>query len=235
MKVNRLLPAVIFVALTVPQPAQAQSGDAGSAAPAEHSRVASNDPVLATRYPRYEVQPGDVIDVVFAFTPEFNQQVTTQPDGYITLNQIGDVYVRGKTIPQLTEEITRSYSRFLHLPKIALLLKEFEKPHFVVDGQVMKPGKYDLRADTTVTEAVAIAGGLTDKAKTGQVLLFRKVSSDWVEVNKLSLKRIYDGELREDVHLRPGDMLLIPRSKISKIKAFLPTYSLGTYFNPAAK
>ncbi len=45
-----------------------------------------------TRYPRYKLRPGDAFDVSFELSPEFNQTVTVQPDGYITLRGIGDVH-----------------------------------------------------------------------------------------------------------------------------------------------
>src|ERR1700739_1115125 len=53
-------------------------------------------PQLATsRYPRYMLGADDVLDITFEFTPEFNQTVTVQPDGYITLRGAGDLHVGG--------------------------------------------------------------------------------------------------------------------------------------------
>jgi hypothetical protein len=52
----------------------------------------------------------------------------------------------------------------LHNPIINVVLKDFEKPYFIAGGQVAHPGKFDLRDDTTLTEAIAIAGGFTGKA-----------------------------------------------------------------------
>jgi polysaccharide export outer membrane protein len=98
-----------------------------------------------------------------------------------------------------------------------------------VGGHVGRPGKYDLRADTTVTEAVAIAGGFTEKAKHTQILLFRRVSDEWVEAKELDLKSVLNGRFEEDVHLRPGDMLFVPQNKMSKIRPFIPVWNLGTY------
>ncbi|PYT32040.1 MAG: hypothetical protein DMG58_10945 [Acidobacteria bacterium] len=140
------------------------------------------------------------------------------------------IYVQGKTIPELTEAIAAAYTNILQNPVITVVLREFEKPHFIVGGKVDKPGKYELRADTTVSEAVAIAGSLTEKAKHSEVLLFRRVSDDWMEVRKVDLKSIYKGEIREDIHLRPGDMIYVPQNRISKIKPFIPVANMSTYF-----
>jgi polysaccharide biosynthesis/export protein len=185
-----------------------------------------------SRHPRYQVGTGDIIDLSFSQTAEYNQSVSVQPDGYITLREIGDVYVRDKTVPELREAIGAEYSKILHDPEINVLLKEFDKPHFTVSGQVGKPGKYDLRDGTRVSEALAIAGGMTEKAKDSQVLLFRRVSNDWVSVKVLDMKAVYKGRINEDVDLRPGDMMFVPQNQISKIKPYLPVWGLSTYMNP---
>jgi polysaccharide export outer membrane protein len=82
-------------------------------------------------------------------TPEFNQTVTVQPDGYITLRNVGDLRQQGHTLPELTESIKMAYSKILHDPVISVDPKDFEKPYFVVGGQVGKPGKFDWRGDVT--------------------------------------------------------------------------------------
>src|SRR5262249_26966606 len=95
------------------------------------------------------------------------------------------------------------------------------------------PGKYDLRDDTTVIQAISIAGGFSPKSKKSEALLFRRTSDEWVEVRKIDLKRLLvKRELSEDLHLRPGDMVLIPQSKIPEITRFIPVPALGMYFNP---
>jgi polysaccharide export outer membrane protein len=186
-------------------------------------------PELQRRNPRYELSKGDIFDLTFPFTPEFNQTVTVQPDGYITLTNLGDQYVAGKTIPELRELLQTIYAKILHNPVINVVLKDFEKPYFIAGGQISHPGKFDLRDDTTLTEAIAIAGGFTENSKHSQVLLFRRVSHDWVEVTKLDVKRMFQaGNLTEDLHLQPGDMFFVPQNSISKIKKWIPYTSLST-------
>jgi polysaccharide export outer membrane protein len=90
-----------------------------------------------------------------------------------------------------------------------------------------------LRGDTTVTQAVAIAGGFNENSKHSQVLLFRRASNDWVEVRKLNVKRMLQtANLSEDPNLRPGDMLFVPKNAVSKIKRLIPASALGMYYNP---
>jgi polysaccharide export outer membrane protein len=182
------------------------------------------------RYPRYKLAVGDQFDVSFELSPEFNQTVTVQPDGYITLRGAGDVHVEGQTVPELTETLRRAYSKILHDPLISVILRDFEKPYFIADGQIGKPGKYELRGDTTLTEAIAIAGGFQDSAKHSQVLLFRRVDNDWVSAKIINVKEMEKkGNLHEDPYLHPGDMVFVPKNRYSKIKPFLPSASMGTF------
>jgi polysaccharide export outer membrane protein len=203
--------------------------------PVQHDDSASPDrPVPQRRDWRYQLRPGDSFSIRFPFTPEFNQgDVAVQPDGYVTLAGLGEVSVAGKTLPELRKLIQESYSKIVSLQVITVELKEFEKPYFLVGGEVGHPGKFDLRGDTTVVEAVMMAGGFRDTAKHSQVLLFRRISDQWMEAKKLDLKKMLSaGNLTEDLHLRAGDMIYVPKNAISKIKPFLPVPSVGTGFYP---
>ena len=206
---------------------------AASPTPTEVSSSVSATPSASTpglqqRNPRYKLRKGDSFDVDFAMTPEFNQVVAVQPDGYITLKAIGSMYVEGQTVPELTQTLTNAYTKILHEPVIAVSLKDFEKPFFIASGQVAKPGKYDLRGDLTVTEAVAIAGGFDDKSKHSQVVLFHPVPTGGYEAKVINVKKLMaDRDLSEDIRLQPGDMLFVPQNSLSKIKPFLPSSSVS--------
>ena len=207
---------------------EAPAASPGSATQAPPSTATANTPTFSERYPRYQLRAGDEFDLNFELTPELNQTITVQPDGYITLRQVGDVYVNGSTVPVVTERISAKYSQILSDPKISMVLKDFEKPYFIADGQVTHPGKYDLRGDTTVVQAVAIAGGFTNAAKHSQVVLFRRVNDQWVEAKLLNVKDMMNSHnLSEDLHLKPGDMFFVPKNRISKIQQFLPSYGLS--------
>ena len=96
-----------------------------------------------------------------------------------------------------------------------------------------RPGKYELRGDLTVNEAVAIAGGFTQQARHSQVVLFRRVSSDVAEAHVIDVKKMLNSrDLREDWHLQPGDFVYVPQSRISKIRKFVPTNAMNWYMNP---
>jgi protein involved in polysaccharide export with SLBB domain len=195
------------------QAAATGGGEADQAAPAE-------------RNPRYRICREDVMLISFPLSPELNQKVIVQPDGFISLQSAGDIHVEGLTVAGAVEAVKKAYASTLHDPIVDIDLADFQKPFFTVLGQVGKPGQYDLRYDITVTQAIAVAGGFAATGKT-QVFLYRAVSSNWAQVRELKLKGILSGKkISEDVHLRPGDMIFVPEKAIAKFKEYVP-YSVG--------
>jgi polysaccharide biosynthesis/export protein len=191
-------------------------------------------PLPQTRDSRYQLHPGDSLAIIFPLTPEFNQPVVAvQPDGYVTVQSVGEVPAAGKTLPEFRQLLQEAYAKIVSPQAITVELKNFEMPYFLVGGEVGHPGKFELRSDTTVAGAVAIAGGFKDTSKHSQVLLFRRVSDEWMEAKILDMKKMLNaGNLSEDPHLRPGDMIYVPKNMISKIKPFLPVPGIGVAWNP---
>lgn len=231
-----ILPVFAWASIAPAQEPPAQVAPAPQPVTQDGNGTADNHgqpEILQHRNRRYQLHSADVLTLEFPFTPEFNQTVTIQPDGYITLRGIENMRVQGQTLPDVTTALRKAYAKILHDPVINVELKDFEKPFFIVGGEVGHPGKFDLREDTTATEAVAIAGGLRDSAKHSHVLLFHRVQGGWAQVKRLNMKKMLkEGNLDEDAYLQPGDFLYIPKNMMSKIGKFIPTSSLGLYANP---
>jgi polysaccharide export outer membrane protein len=227
---------VLAAFLAPPFMTSAQSSappSSGSTPALSAAAAAPSAPGLSDRAPRYRLRKSDAFDVQFVFSPELNQTVAVQPDGYITLKSVGTIAAEGLTIPELTERIAQAYSGILNKPTVTIDLKDFDKPYFVVAGQVGKPGKYDLRSDLTVTEGVALGGGFTEASKHSQVILFRPSDNGMTETHVINVKKMLTSHnLAEDIHLRPGDMIFVPQNRISKIQRYLPTTNLGMYGYP---
>lgn len=206
-----------------------QNAAPSSADPATVSAAAQNPQVLE-RNARYRVRKGDSLEAEFPLTPELNQTLTVQPDGFVTLKEVGSVAVEGLTVPEVADRLRSAYAPVLHDPRIAVILKDFEKPYFIAAGQVAKPGKYELRSDLTLTQAVAIAGGFNDKARHSQVVLFRPGPSGLYRAQVVNVKKLLAArDLNEDILLQPGDVLYVPQSAYSRIRPYIPLTSMGAY------
>jgi len=234
MRVLGLLSIVLFVNVYISNAGpQEQPGTIGKPTNLQSAPADSDvqHPAPAERNPRYRICRDDVLSLSFSLSPELNQKVTVQPDGFISLQGAGDLYVQGLTVRELVEAVKKAYAGKLHDPIIDVDLVDFQKPFFMVLGEVGKPGQYNLRNDITVTQAIAVAGGFTPTAKT-QVFLYRAVSGNWAEVRELKLKDLLNGKnINEDLHLRAGDMIFVPEKFIANFKKYVP-YSFSLSFTP---
>jgi polysaccharide export outer membrane protein len=211
---------VIGCGLAFAQTSELSSGS--SAGGANRSSNSSGPRLQTERHPQYRVMPSDVLAVSFALSTELNQTVTVQPDGFINLANVGSVYVQGQTTPEIVETLKKAYAKVLHDPIIGVDLTNFQAPQFSIFGHVQRPGQYQLRRETTVSQAIAIGGGFLTSAKS-QAFLLRRISSEWIEVKKLNLKPLTQGKnLSEDVYLQPGDLIYVPETMISKFRRYLP-------------
>ena len=194
--------------------------------------VAADPPSqFSSRMPRYRLQTSDVVELQFRFTPEFTQTVTLQPDGFVPLQIAGEIKLQDMTLEEARAAIIAKYAGILHEPAITLTLKEFNKPFVIVGGEVSRPGKLDLRGDLSLTDAVTMAGGFTANAKQDQVLLFRRVNPEMVEVKRVNVRDILGkGKFAEDIRLLPGDAIYAAKSNVAKFDRFMAVSRLGFFF-----
>ena len=196
------------------------------------AQVAS--PPFQERYPRYELRSGDSFDLGFEFSPEFNQSVTVQPDGFVSLREIGDVHISGLTLPQLRQVLETKYGSILKNPKISITPKDLEKSYFLALGEVGRPGKYELRGEIPVTQALAMAGGITaERAKHSDVVLFRREGDAFGTGTVVNMKKMLNKrDLHEDLYVKPGDLLFVPQNAWSKVRPLIPTPGIGMTLAP---
>ena len=204
---------------------------AGGSVQAQTVSPAETAPKLTTSVEqRYRMVPGDVVEVVYRYTPEFNQTVTLQPDGFVVLNIVGDIRLGGQTLDEARKLIVDKASVRLKDPEITLLLKEFQKPYYVVSGEVPQPGRFEMRETVTALQAVMTAGGFKDSSHVSQVLVFRKINAEFAEVKMLNFKKIKKtSDLEVDLKLESGDIILVPRNTFTKVERYV---RLASLFNP---
>jgi polysaccharide biosynthesis/export protein len=189
---------------------------------------------FSQRDSRYRLQPSDVVEVHYRYTPEFDQTVTVQPDGFVNLQIVGDLKLQGLPLDELKTAILEKAALRLNHPEVTIVLKDFEKPYFVVGGEVGNPNRYEMRGTVTPLQAIAMAGGFkTASAKHSQVILFRRVGPDLAKAQILDLKAAMSPSAKEPLaDLRSGDMLIVPQNRVSKIERFVKWGNFGFYVNP---
>jgi polysaccharide export outer membrane protein len=219
MPANAPSPAVEST-MTGSNPAAAATPDSNSMPNANGQQ--NSVPQLQTRDPRYRINKTDVLNINFLFTPEYDQNLQVQPDGYVIPRGIPQIHAENMTIPEFTEALQQSYGKILHDPVVTVLPTNVVPAYFIAGGEVHAPGRYTFQGDTTIAQAIVLAGGFTSAAKHSQVILFRRINNEWVEGRRVDLKHMLKAaDLSEDIHLQPGDMLYVPKNTISKVQQWL--------------
>ena len=178
----------------------------------------------------YRLHVSDVIQVAFHLTPELDATVTIQPDGFATIPNIGSIKLSDLSLAEATASVTRKADERLNHPDLTLTLKDFERPHFFVGGQVGKPGKYILEGPTSAIQAVQVGGGFKDSAAATHVLLLHPLGDGVAETHILDLGHI-NGNNRHDpeVAIANGDVLLVKENTFTKVSRYVKLLNPGIY------
>lgn len=155
----------------------------------------------------YRLRPGDVVQVFVWKEPDLTRDVTVRFDGMITLPLVGDVEASGHTPNQLAGDLAKALGRFVELPRVTVGVLQANSARFYVVGQVGKSGEFPLSGRTTVLQALALAGGFKEFAKTDGIVIVRRDQ----RVVPVNYKRIADGsDVSQNVLLGPGDTIVVP-------------------------
>jgi polysaccharide export outer membrane protein len=163
--------------------------------------------------------------------------VTIQPDGFVTLQIVGDIKLQGMTQDEAKDAILKKAGERLKDPEITLVLKDFVKPFFVVGGEVNTPGRFEMHGTISALQAIAMAGGFkSGSANHSQVILYRRVGPNLAKTEILNLRAATDpkGNAEPLVDLHPDDMLYVPQNRVSKIERYVKWGNWGALINPTS-
>ncbi|MGC8491050.1 MAG: polysaccharide biosynthesis/export family protein [Syntrophobacteraceae bacterium] len=171
--------------------------------------------------PAVALRSGDVIEVKFAFAPQFDQTETVRPDGKIELQLVGEVVVQGKSPSQLHAELFRLYAVQLQHPQLQVLVKRFYDRQVYVGGEVKRPGPVQMQGELTVLEAVLDAGGVNpETAEADNVLVIRTVDGHMVG-RTIDLAGAVRGVQTKPFYLQPRDVVYVPRTRIANMDVWV--------------
>lgn len=179
------------------------------------------------RIDSYEIGPEDVLQVSILDLKQIGEtevlEVQVDLEGRVGLPLIGRVDADGKTSRQLREVVTERFgATFLQNPEVSINVKEYRSKRVAVLGAVTTPGVVTLRANsTTVVEAIALAGGVTEKAGR-RALLVRGASGDNVAVAiEVDLESLANGDVSQNFPMSPGDVLNISAAERYYVTGFV--------------
>ena len=142
----------------------------------------------------YQVAPPDELTIEVRGEPELSRTVIVRPDGKVTVPTVGDMYVQGKTIPEIDAEMTEALSKELAAPNVTVTLVAARSKAIYVLGEVRRAGMQPYFGDMTLIDAIGAAGGLTLYANAGAVKVTRP-AMDNPDVYNVNIRYlVYKGE-----------------------------------------
>jgi len=156
----------------------------------------------------YRLGPEDQLRISVWDNKELTLDLVVRPDGKISMPLIQDVVAEGLTAAQLAANIQKGLSAFIVNPEVTVVVLQVNAPKFYMIGYVARPGTYPLRSDTSVLQALALAGGLTQFASPRSIKMIRSTRGKQ-EVRKINYYDVIDSG-KGNYLLKAGDTIVVP-------------------------
>ena len=159
--------------------------------------------------PEYRMGPEDVLRISVWENKELTLDLVVRPDGKISMPLIQDVVAEGETAASLANTIHDQLLTFIKEPVVSVIVLQVNAPKYVVIGNVAKPGTYSLRSETSILQALALAGGFTPFASPRSIKLIRNTAGK-KEVRKVNYNNMIDEGGEGNYLLKAGDTIVVP-------------------------
>lgn len=186
---------------------------------AEPNASATNDsqtqPDAAPRGPHaddtYIIGDDDVLSINVWKEPELTRSVPVRSDGRISLPLVGEMQAAGRTPAQLEADLKAALGGYITDPQVTVIVEQIKSRKFNILGQVAKPGSYALTAETTIVDAIALAGGFKDFAKKKGVYVIRQDVNGRETRIPFNYESFIKGKnTAQNIQLKPHDTIVVP-------------------------
>lgn len=159
--------------------------------------------------PEYRMGPEDQIRVSVWENRDLTLDLVVRPDGKISMPLIQDVVAEGQTAAELANTIHQRLLTFIKEPQVSVILLQVNAPKYFVIGNVTRPGTYPLRSETSILQALSLAGGFTQFASPRSIKLIRNAGGKQ-EVRKVNYNNMIDEGGEGNYLLKSGDTIVVP-------------------------
>jgi|SRR5579872_1995279 len=163
----------------------------------------------------YLIGPGDTLQVFVWRNAELTATVPVRPDGKISTPLVEDMVAVGKTPSQLARDIEKVLAEYVKTPEVNVIVtvpaSVFSQVKVI--GQVLHPAALPYRDGMTVLDAVLAVGGLSNFAAGDRARLIRMDNGKQTEIRIKLEKLVNNGDMTQNLNLRPGDVLVVPESR----------------------
>ena|ERR1017187_2060488 len=184
--------------------------DAAKPAPSTAPDTASKS-ATGVRPDSYIIGAEDVLTVFVWKEPDMTKTVPVRPDGMISLPLVGEIRASGYTPVQLQEVLAESMKKLISDPQVTVVVEKIGSLNFNIVGEVGHPGYFPLTRRMTVLDAIAMAGGFKDFAKTKKIYVLRSAANGTQERLPFNYKDVIAGKNpQQNIELQPRDTIVVP-------------------------
>lgn len=162
----------------------------------------------------YVIGPGDTLQVFVWRNPELTVTIPVRPDGKITTPLVQDMIAVGKTPSVLARDVEKVLAEYVRSPQVNVIVTQPASAFSQVKviGQVLRPQSIAYRDGLTVLDAVLAVGGLGPFAAGNRAKVVRTENGKVTEIRVKLSSLVNDGDLKQNIPLRPGDVVVVPES-----------------------
>jgi polysaccharide export outer membrane protein len=188
------------------------SGTAAATPPTPALTLATPAPTVT---PDYIIGPGDELQVFVWRDPELTVTVPVRPDGKISTPLVEDMPAVGKSPVMLARDIEKVLAVYVKSPQVNIIVTKPASAFSQVKviGQVLRPGAVPYRDGMTVLDAVLAVGGLANFAAGNRSQIVREEQGKQVELSVKLEALMNKGDMKQNLHLQPGDVVVVPESR----------------------
>jgi polysaccharide biosynthesis/export protein len=161
----------------------------------------------------YRIGPGDKLRIFVWRNEDLSAEVVVRPDGKMSMPLVDDMQAEGKTPTDLAADLERTLGDYVRSPKVNVIVESFVGTfgdQIRVVGQAINPRPVSYRARMTILDVMLEVGGLTDHASGNRAKVMRQVGSKQQGIAVRLNDLLYEGDLKQNIEMLPGDVVVIP-------------------------
>jgi polysaccharide biosynthesis/export protein len=165
---------------------------------------------------QYLLGAQDKLTITVFNEPELSfKDIPVDPNGFVTMPLIGQIRANGRTVSEISDEIQNKLNaRYIRDARVSAYVSDLANYSFTIDGEVEKPGVYEIPGKLTLSQAVALSEGTSEFAKLDEVVILRNIEGQTFAA-RFDLADIYSGAAT-DPEIRRSDTVVVGFSAARK-------------------
>ena len=193
---------------------------------------APDPPKVAALESGYRIAPMDTVAVKVFRMPDLSGDYQVDLTGQISMPLIGEVRAVDMTTAQLDDSLTKKLGeKYLENPDISVGIKDSARRNITVHGAVKNAGASPAAGETSLMQAIALAGGVNEEANARRIAVFRTIGGQR-QAAAFDLVSIRRGEM-PDPKIYPGDIIVVDGNGVkAAYRQILNSFPILSIFRP---